>query len=167
MTSMSLSQSYDNRGDTSTTIDFEDLVDRQLEDEMPEAVIWIAIEQRHLNRISRAWTIFCICVQFLAFLCIIGAYFFISLMDFEGVSSILTPLLYITHRRTIYFYFSVYFGGKENCLMTVVDSSSSLNVRQCICDALMSSEIVALNSCLVFILIGVLVAICFGIYWHY
>lgn len=49
----------------------------------------------------------------------------------------------------------------------VVDPKSSDDVKQCVCDALMSNDIVVLNSCLVFILIGVLVAICFGIYWHY
>ena len=134
---------------------------------MPEAVIWIAIEQRHLNRISRAWTIFCICVQKMAFFCIIGAYFFISLINFHETQSFLTPLLYINHESKIYFYFSVYFGHYELCINNVVDPNSSEDVKKCVCDALMSNDIVVLNSCLVFILIGVLVAICFGIYWHY
>ena len=76
---------------------------------MPDQVIWIAIEQRHLNKIARSWTIFIIFVQVFSLFIVIGVYFFLSLIDFDGTDAYLTPLLYITYEGKYFFYFTIYF----------------------------------------------------------
>ena len=79
MTTVSVSYSAQKTSDA----DFEDIVDWQREEDMPENVIWIAIEQKHLNRIARSWTIFSIIVQNVAFIMIIAVFCFISVINFN------------------------------------------------------------------------------------
>ena len=44
-------------------IDFEELVEQQDESEMPQYVLWVEIESRHMNKLAKTWTIICIMLQ--------------------------------------------------------------------------------------------------------
>ena len=99
-------------------VDFEDLVSRQREEDMPQQVIWLAIERKHLNRIARAWTVFCIVVQVISFAVIILIYIFISLFEFENGREKVTPLFYIDSKNKYKWYFSIYDDSLEQCMKT-------------------------------------------------
>mmetsp|Transcript_34698 Transcript_34698/g.45632 ORF Transcript_34698/g.45632 Transcript_34698/m.45632 type:complete len:133 (-) Transcript_34698:480-878(-) len=132
---------------------------------MPEHVIWIAIEQKHLNKIARSWTIFSIFVQKLTVLMIIGAYTLISIINFNDTPATLTPMLFISADKQNYFYFSVASKSLENCMNDVAETSETNKL--CMCRTMMRTSVIVLNASLAIILLGALVCMSFGIYAHY
>ena len=83
VTSNNTTDEMDSLHRSSTNIDFEKLIEDQKEEEMPENVIWIAIEQKHLTKIARCWTIFCMLVQILGMFISIGVFCFIPMINFS------------------------------------------------------------------------------------
>ena len=88
-------------------IDFEKLIEDQKEEEMPENVIWIAIEQKHLTKIARCWTIFCMMVQILTLFITIGVFCFIPMIHFSSTKTLpkLTAIFFIDNGYIYHFYF--------------------------------------------------------------
>ena len=98
-------------------MDFEELAElsSEREEDIPEEVIWIAIEQKHQNRIARLWTLFSIFAQVTTFIVIIAIYCYISLINFAETKAELTPIFYIGNDRTYHFYFSVMLKNRTEC----------------------------------------------------
>ena len=122
-----------------TVVDFEDLIDRQQADESGPRVLWIDIEQKHLDRISRAWTIICIITQLGVFICIITSYMYVGLVDYHGSNSVLTPLFFKSNDkkgeiRRFYFYaiFTASIGDPDEWCPKAINTS--LDDYDCICD---------------------------------
>ena len=61
---------------------------------MPVHVLWVDIEQKHLDRIARVWTWICIILQGSVFALIVITYCMFGLVVFSD-NSVLTPLFYI------------------------------------------------------------------------
>ena len=131
---------------------------------MPSAVIWIEIEQKHLNRIARIWTILCIVDQTLALVITIGIFIFFSIIDFVDTDVVLTPLFYRDSENFVFYYS---FIGKDatHCEEQIVQATEKQQV--CICELITKSKIIALNSSLAIILLGGVFCISFGIYAHW
>ena len=66
-----------------TNVDFEDLIERQAEENV-ESVVWLDIERKHLDKISRIWTIICIAIQTLVFILIMSIYCLFGIYKFNN-----------------------------------------------------------------------------------
>ena len=131
---------------------------------MPSAVIWIEIEQKHLNRIARIWTIACIVVQVLALIAIIYTFVGFTLITFEETSVRLTPTFYID-AVNYFFYFTFMTKDAKHCEEQIVKANE--NNQVCICELITTDKIIWLNSSLAIILLGGVFCISFGIYAHW
>lgn len=117
-------------------VDFEDLIEQQDEAEMPAHVIWLELEQKHLDKISRVWTWICIFIQLTVFLLIIYTYSFIALYVFADETK-LTPLFYKTQTEGFLFYgiFLESFDSAESACAKHIDQSDEA-VASCICSTM-------------------------------
>ena len=118
---LSSSHTNNERTDRMTEVNFEEFIDQDQEEDVPEHVLWIAIEQKHLDHISRVWTILCIIVQKMAFLCIIAIYVFIGLIKF-GDKEHLTPLYFKNINDEYYFY--LYFANNSSECIGAIEAEN-------------------------------------------
>ena len=132
----------------------------QRESEMPQHVMWITVEQRHLNRIAKMWTWVCILLQGFVFALIICTYCFIGLLNFTD-SSKLTPLFYKDLEGKFYFYGRFFFDSSAcaEAIKSTVDAD-----EKCICNDINGARVFFLNTFLNLILLFGLFSNLFGIY---
>ena len=117
-------------------IDFEELVEQQDESEMPQYVLWVEIESRHMNKLAKTWTIICIILQSTVMIMIPEIYASIGLWHFADDVK-LTPLFFHSAKGSWEFY-ALYIWDNDKCAEEISVTNPD---RDCLCEIVESYNV--------------------------
>ena len=145
--------------ETEVVTDFEQILEQQRDEDMPEEVLMVALEQKHLSTIARCWTITCIVLQVLGILNIILCFCLVSIVQSKDGNGRLTPLFFISSHGGGGLHYQFYFkvmGDKGTC--------ERHEIETCFCGMMDGSSMLTIVIVLLFCLANGFVIISYGIY---
>ena len=153
-------------------MDFEDLVENQSEREMPKNVVWLAIESKHLNGISRFWTIVTIAIQSFVYFLIVLMYYYTGLLELKDGNKMTATLFensdHISFWNMIFAKFNTSYQDRCDEAITQCNQSSAEeydeDVCDCVCDVLNSPRNFILNIVMCIVLFFGIIFNTIGIY---
>ena len=96
---------------------------------MPQYVLWVEIESRHMNKLAKTWTIICIILQSTVIGMIPFIYVNIGLWHFSDDVK-LTPLL-LHYAKGSYEFYALFVWGNDKCAEEISDTNPD---RDCLCE---------------------------------